>query len=93
MRLWFYGGGDVRLTPCSLQQGVVVEQAAVVSPLHAGQDVLGHVAVKRVRVALQSAKQTERLAARLNFLGGKTEKKQRKQREYKLLICDAFNYS
>lgn len=72
MRLWFDGGGDVGLAPCSLQQGVVVEQPAVVGPRHAGEDVLGHVAVKCPRVELQSVKQTERLAAGLNFLGGKT---------------------
>lgn len=72
MRLWFDGGGDVGLAPCGLQQGVVVEQAAVVGPRHAGEDVLGHVAVKCPGVGLQSVKQTERLAAGLNFLGGKT---------------------
>lgn len=72
MRLWFDGGGDVGLAPCSLQQGVVVEEPAVVGPRHAGEDVLGHVAVKCPRVELQSVEQTERLAAGLNFLGGKT---------------------
>lgn len=92
MRLRFDGCGDVRLTPCSLQQGVVVEQAAVVGPLHAGEDVLGHVAVKRLRVALQGAKQTEGLAAGLNFLGGKTGigRKGTKGRESDFLVMLSF---
>lgn len=51
------GGVDVRLAAGGVQQGVVVEQAAVVGALHGGQDVLGHVAVKVLRVGLQSVKE------------------------------------
>lgn len=80
MRVRFDGGGDVGLAPRSLQQGVVVEQAAVVAPLHAGEDVLGHVAVECLRVALQSPKQTQGLAAGLNFLGGETGERKKENK-------------
>lgn len=72
MGVWLDAGGEIRLTSCSIQQGVIVEQAVQVGSLHSRQNVLGHVAVKGLRVTLQSVKQTKGLAPRFNILGGKT---------------------
>lgn len=80
MRLRLDGGGDVRLAARSLQQRVVVEQAAVVAARHAGEDVLAHVAVKGLRIALQSPKQTQGLAAGLNLLGGETGRRKKENK-------------
>lgn len=56
----------------------------MVSPLHGGQNVLGHVTVKGLRVALQSAKQTKGLTPGFDFFGGKTGwRKGNKQEENK----------
>lgn len=72
MGVWFDSSGDVMLTACSIQQGVVVEQTAHICPFHTGQNVFGHVVVKRLRVTLQSVKQAEGLASSLDILSGKT---------------------
>ena len=72
--LWLNGGGDVRLTACCFQQGIVVEQAVLVGSLHRGQNIPGHMAVEGPRVALQSVKQSKGCTPGLNFLGGKSER-------------------
>lgn len=68
--LWLDGGGDEGFTACCVQQGVVVEQAGVVTALHRGQDVLGHVGAESLRFLLQRFKQAEGITAGFNFPGG-----------------------
>lgn len=69
MGVWLDSGSEVMLAACSIQQGVVVEQAAHISSLHSGQNVFCHVGIKGLRVTLQSVKQTKRLVASFNVLG------------------------
>lgn len=70
MGLGLDGGGDEGFTAGGVQQGVVVEQAGLVTALHRGQDVLGHVGAEGLRVPLQGFKQAEGITPGLDFLGG-----------------------